>query len=164
MCDRPVAGEAKGRGGAGPHLGRLFSSVHRRPAAPARRRRTASLLVVLATAWTACEGPGNSADRAPVQPTVSVTTTTPGDDVTLSGRVTAAYGPHVFAVGSGAERAIVVTGTPVMVSVGSDVEVTGRVQVFRRGQLEAELGVDLGPAVDELENATCLVASVARLP
>lgn len=58
---------------------------------------------------------------------------------------------------------IVVTLTPVGASVGRDVDVTGRVRTFRRAELEAELGVDLGPAANELEERSCLVASVARL-
>lgn len=86
-----------------------------------------------------------------------------GDEITLSGRVTASYGIHVFAVGSGTERVIVVTLTPVGVSVGREIDVTGRVRTFRRAELEAELGVDLGPAADQLEDMSCLVASVARL-
>ena len=129
--------------------------------APARRRRTASLLVVLATAWPACHGPDGSAEPAP-QPTASVTTQR-GDEITLSGRVTESFGAHVFAVGSGAERVIVVTVTPAGVSIGGDVDVTGRVRTFRRVELEAELGVDLGSATNELEEESCLVASVTRL-
>ena len=151
-------------------LGRLHSSVpvgvdHESGgfAAPARRRRTAPLLVFLASAWTACEGPGSSVAPASTQPTVSVTTASRADDITLSGRVTAAYGAHIFVVGSGNEQVIVVAGTPAGASVGSDVEVTGRVTVFRRRELEADLGVDLGPAADELENDSCLVASAVRL-
>ena len=127
--------------------------------APAPTRRAAPLLVLLATAFSACEGPRSSVEPAS---TVPVTTTPRGDEVTVSGRVTAAHGPHIFVVGSGAERVVVVTGTAAAVSVGRDVDVTGRVTVFRRRDLEAELGVDLGPAADELENGSCLVASVAR--
>lgn len=56
-----------------------------------------------------------------------------------------------------------VTATPVAVSVGSDVDVTGRVRTFRRQELEDELRVDLGPGANELEETSCLVASVARL-
>ena len=97
-----------------------------------------------------------------MQATSSVTTTR-GDEITLRGRITATFGPHVFAVGSGAERVIVVTATPVAASVGRDVDVTGRVQTFRREELEAQLGVDLGPAPDALENGSCLLASVANL-
>ncbi len=118
--------------------------------------------MALATVWTACEGSGSSVEPASSPSTASVTTASRGDDVTLSGRVTAAYGAHVFVVGSGAERVIVVTRAASRVSVGGDVEVTGRVAIFRRTELEAELGVDLGPAPHELENADCLVATVAR--
>ncbi len=120
------------------------------------------MLVVLATAWPACEGPGSSVEPASTHSAVPATTTPRGDEVTVSGRVTAAHGPHIFVVGSGAERVVVVTGAAAAVSVGRDVDVTGRVTVFRRRDLEAELGVDLGPAADELENGSCLVASVAR--
>ena len=130
--------------------------------APARRRRTAPLLVVLATAWAACEGPGASVEPAPRGPTASVVTER-ADEITLSGRVTASFGAHVFAVGSGAERVVVVTATPVAASIGRDVDVTGRVRTFRRQELEAELGVDLGQGADGLEETSCLVASVARL-
>ncbi len=119
------------------------------------------MLVVLATAFSACEGPGSPVEPASTHSAVPATTTR-GDDVTVSGRVTAAHGPHIFVVGSGAERVVVVTRTAAAVSVGRDVDVTGRVTVFRRRDLEAELGVDLGPAADELENGSCLVASVAR--
>ena len=93
----------------------------------------------------------------------SVTTMPRMDEITLSGRVTAAYGPHIFVVGSGAERVVVVTGMPVAVAVGRDVDVTGQVRTFHRRELEAELGVDLGSAANELENGSCLLASVARL-
>ena len=120
------------------------------------------MLVALAAAWAACEGPGTP-ERASKQTTVSVPTTALADEITLSGRVTAAYGTHIFAVGSGAERVIVVTGTPIAVSAGRDVDVTGEVRTFRRQELEAELGVDLGPGADALENVSCLVASAARL-
>ena len=77
--------------------------------------------------------------------------------------MTAFFGAHLFAVGSGAERVVVVTATPMAVSIGRDVDVTGRVRTFRRLELEAELGVDLGEGANELENSSCLVASVARL-
>ena len=85
------------------------------------------------------------------------------DEITLSGRVTALFGAHLFAVGSGAERVVVVTATPVRVSIGSDVDVTGRVRTFRRQEIETELGVDLGERANELEETSCLLASVARL-
>jgi hypothetical protein len=130
--------------------------------APARRRRTAPLLVVLATAWAACEGPGASVEPASRRPTATAVTTV-ADEITLTGRVTAFLGLHLFAVGSGAERVVVVTATPVAASVGSHVDVTGRVRIFRRQELEAELGVDLGQGANELEETSCLVASVARL-
>lgn len=121
------------------------------------------MVVLLATtAWAACEGPRRSVQSASVQANGSVTTTR-GDEITLRGRITAAFGPHVFAVGSGAERVIVVTATPVAAWVGRDVDVTGRVQTFRREELEAQLGVDLGAVPDALENGTCLVASVAHV-
>jgi len=115
------------------------------------------------TASAACGGAGRSIEPASLHPTSSVTTLGRADEIALSGRVTAAYGPHVFVVGSGAERVIVVTEMPVAVSVGRDVDVTGRVRTFRRLELEAELGVDLGAAANELENASCLLASVARI-
>ena len=86
-----------------------------------------------------------------------------GGDISLSGRVTASFGAHVFAVGSGAERVVVVTAAPVGVSVGSDVDVTGQVRTFRRQELEAELGIDLGQEANELEETSCLMASVTRL-
>lgn len=73
------------------------------------------------------------------------------------------FGDHLFAVGSGAERVVVVTATPVKAWIGSEVDVTGRVRTFRRQELEAELGVDLGPRANELEENSCLVASFARL-
>ena len=120
------------------------------------------LLLVVATAWTACEGPRASVEPASQRPTTSVSTPR-GDELTLSGRVTASFGAHIFAVGSGAERVVVVTATPVGASIGRDVDVTGRVRTFRRQQLEAELGVDLGQGANELEDTSCLVASVARL-
>ena len=120
------------------------------------------MLLLLATAWAACEGQGASVEPASRRPTPSVTTPR-GDELTLSGRVTASFGAHVFAVGSGAERVVVVTATPVAVFIGSDVDVTGRIRIFRRQELEAELGVDLGPGANELEDTSCLVASVARL-
>lgn len=111
----------------------------------------------MATLSTACQAP------APSRPASLVTTTVHFDEITLSGRVTGAYGPHVFAVGSGVERVIVVTATPVAFSVGSDVDVTGHVRTFRRQELEVELGVDLGPSAVSLEDGSCLVASNARL-
>lgn len=113
--------------------------------------------------WTACVGPDSARQPASGQPTPSVTTTVHLDEITLSGRVTGAYGPHIFAVGSGPERVIVVIATPTAFSVGSDVDVTGHVRTFRRQELEAELGVDLGPAATSMEDGSCLVASVARL-
>ena len=121
------------------------------------------MLVVLAAACTACEGPGASEQPARRQPALSVTTAAPTDEITLSGRVTAAYGPHLFVVGSGAERVVVVTRMPVAVLVGSEVDVTGHARTFRRHELEVELGVALGAEADGLENGTCLVASIARL-
>ena len=100
-------------------------------------------------------------EPASQRPTASVRTER-GGELTLSGRVTASFGAHIFAVGSGAERVVVVTATPVTVSIGRDVDVTGRVRTFRRQELEAELGVDLGEGANELEDTSCLVASVAR--
>ncbi|HWI04561.1 MAG TPA: hypothetical protein VNT52_12185 [Acidimicrobiales bacterium] len=94
--------------------------------------------------------------------TASVPTTRAGE-VTLRGRITAAYGDHVFAVGSEVERVIVVTGARVGAAIGREVDVTGQVRTCRRQDLEGELGVDLAPAHQELENRSCLVASVARL-
>ena len=120
------------------------------------------MLLVLATAWAACEGPGASVEPAHIGPTESVVTPRAGE-ITLRGRVTASFGAHVFVVGSGAERVVVVTATPVGVSIGRDVDVTGRLRTFRRQELEAELRVDLGPGANELEETSCLVASVARL-
>jgi hypothetical protein len=95
--------------------------------------------------------------------TAASVATTRGDEVTLRGRVTAAYGDYVFAVGSEVERVIVVTGTRLGATIGREVGVTGRVRTCRRQELEGELGVDLAPAHQELENRSCLVASVARL-
>ena len=118
--------------------------------------------MVLATAWTACEGPGAPVEPASQGPAASVMTPR-ADEITLSGRVTASFGAHVFAVGTGAERVVVVTATPMAVSIGSDVDVTGRVRTFRRQELEADLGVNLGHEANELEETSCLVASVARL-
>ena len=121
------------------------------------------MLFVLAMAWAACEGPRPTGEGASMPTSASAPAPARGDEVTLSGRVTAAFGNHIFAVGSGAERVIVVTGTPAAVSVGRDVDVTGQVRTFRRAELEAELGVDLGPAANQLENLSCLVASAARV-
>lgn len=117
---------------------------------------------MLATSWAACERPGTSVEPASQEPPASVIIDR-ADEITLSGRVTASFGPYVFAVGSGAERVVVVTATPVAVSIGRDVDVTGRVRTFRRQELERELGVDLGQRANELEETSCLVASVARL-
>lgn len=75
-----------------------------------------------------------------------------------------AYGEHVLEVGSGRERTIVVVARPSAVPVDSVVEVTGRVRTFSRRELEAELGVDLGPGVAGLEGTTCLVVSGAQGP
>jgi hypothetical protein len=86
-----------------------------------------------------------------------------GEEITLSGRVTRMYGPHLFAVGSGPEQVTVVVVGPVAVTVGNDVEVSGSVRTCRRGALEAELGVALGPAIDGLEHGSCLVAATMRL-
>ncbi len=55
-----------------------------------------------------------------------------------------------------------VTVIPIRVSIGSEVDVTGRVRIFRRQALAAELGIDLGPETNELEDDSCLVASFAR--
>lgn len=121
------------------------------------------MLFVVATALAACEGPGPSGETGSSPTSASAPATTRDDEITLSGRVTAAYGNYIFAVGSGAERVIVVTGTPTAVSVGRDVDVTGQVRTFHRAELEAELGVDLGPAANQLENLSCLVASAARV-
>ncbi len=83
------------------------------------------------------------------------------DAVTLRGPVTQTYGPYVFAVGSGSERVVVVAAPAVAVGVGTTVEVTGRARTFRRDELEEALGggVVLGPETDELEGASCVVAT-----
>ena len=81
----------------------------------------------------------------------------------MSGPVTVTYGPHLFAVGSGREQVTVVVIAPVAVRVGNDIEVSGRARTCRRGELEAELGVALGPVMDGLESGSCLVAATARL-
>ena len=120
------------------------------------------MLLLLATAWTACEGPRPSVEPASQVPAASVITPR-ADEITLSGRVTAYFVAHIFAVGTGPERVVVVTATPVAVSVGSDVDVTGRVRTFRRRELEAELRIRLGEEANELEETSCLVASAARL-
>jgi hypothetical protein len=119
------------------------------------------LLVILASPmWAACEGRGRSVEPASSRPATSVTR---GDEITLRGRVTAAFSAHVFAVGSGAERVIVVTDAPTPASLGREIEATGRVSTFRPQELEAELGVDLDPATDALEDITCLLASMAQV-
>ncbi len=82
--------------------------------------------------------------------------------MSLTGPVTEFFGPYVFAVGSGAERVIVVTRVPAAVALGATVDVTGRVRTFHREQLEAELGVVLGPETDQLNDRGCLVATTAR--
>ncbi len=69
----------------------------------------------------------------------------------------------MFAVGSGPSRTIVVVAAAPAVVVGSEVEVTGRVRAFRRRELEAKLGVDLGGEVGPLEDGICLVATAARV-
>ena len=99
----------------------------------------------------------------PAPGTVTSTARVPADELSLSGRVTALYGDHVFTVGSGREQVNVVVARRVPVSVGSEVEVSGRVRTFRRAELEAELGIDLGPGVDALESRSCLVATTARV-
>ncbi len=119
-------------------------------------------MILAAFTWAACEGAGRppgSGSRRTAAPVV----TTRGDEVTLRGRVTAVYGEYVFAVGSEVERVIVVTSARIGATIGRDVDVTGRVRICRRQELEAELGVDLVAAHAELENRSCLVASIARL-
>jgi hypothetical protein len=118
-------------------------------------------LFLLAAALAACGDRDSAADRAP-----SPSTSAPlrsAEEVTLSGRVTVTYGPHLFAVGSGREQVTVVVAGPAPVTVGDEVEVSGRVRTCRRGELEAELGVALGPRLDELKNDSCLVAATTQL-
>lgn len=114
------------------------------------------VVVVLAAVPAACGGSGSGRST----PSVA---SAPGDDVTLSGQVTAIYGRHVFAVGSGVERVVVVMATPIQVTVGRDVEVTGRVRTFSREKLEAELAVEFGPDASRLEDSSCLLATTARV-
>ncbi len=113
-------------------------------------------------ALAACTAPEGSAVPPPAQSTVGPTTER-GDTLTLSGPVTASFGPYVFAVGSGVERVIVVTRVRTGAMPGATVDVTGRVRAFHRQQLEAELGVDLGPETDQLSDDRCLVATTARV-
>ncbi len=53
--------------------------------------------------------------------------------------------------------------TPIQVTVGRDVEVTGRVRTFSREKLEAELAVEFGPDASRLEDSSCLLATTARV-
>ncbi|MGH9264301.1 MAG: hypothetical protein ACRD1D_06365 [Acidimicrobiales bacterium] len=116
------------------------------------------LLVLLAAVSMACGGSGSGSGGS-----TSSAVSAHGDDVTLSGQVTAIYGRHLFAVGSGAERVVVVTATPIQVTVGRNVEVTGRVRTFSRAKLEAELAVQFGPHANRLEESSCLLATTARV-
>ena len=111
-------------------------------------------------AFAACGGQDKAVDGIPTPSTAAARV--PVDEITLSGRVTVTYGAHVFAVGSGRERAIVVVAGSAPVAVGSEVEVSGRIRTFRRRELEAELGVDLGPEADALEGYISLVARTVR--
>ncbi len=141
---------------------RFVPRVRKRSPAPSTRGRGSRYLALVAAALTACTAPEGLEGSRRVEPTVA-STTVPGDKVTLSGPVTAFFGPHVFAIGTGAERVIVVTRVPGAVSLGATVDVTGRVRTFDRRQLEAELGVDLGPEVEQLDDGRCLVATTARV-
>lgn len=114
----------------------------------------------MAAVLAACSRPQQAVDPAPGPATSTVRA--PADELSLSGRVTAVYGDHVFTVGSGREQVNVVVARRVPVSVGSEVEVSGRVRTFRRAELEAELGIDLA-GVDSLERQSCLVATTARV-
>ncbi len=132
------------------------------PLAAGKPRTSRVSLLMVFFAISAARGSGRPAGPEPSPPTVSVSTTR-GDDISLSGRVTATYAPYVFAVGSGVERVVVVTHVPIGVMVGSDGDVAGQVRTFRGDQLESEFGVDLGPETNQLENRSCLVATVARV-
>ncbi|MDQ4133107.1 MAG: hypothetical protein M3179_07870 [Actinomycetota bacterium] len=116
-------------------------------------------LVLLVTALIAGCGNRDGATRRRPEPTPPAREPLRGAEVSVKGRVTATYGSHVFEVGSGPERVIVVLARPHVHVIGSDVEVTGRVRTFRRQEIEAELGVGLGPEVSPLEEASCLVAT-----
>ena len=112
-------------------------------------------------AFPACTRQDQAVDGIPTPSTAAVRVA--GDEITLSGRVTVTYGAHVFAVGSGRERVIVVVAGTAPVAVGSEVEVSGRVRTFRRRELEEELGMDLGPEADALEGKSSLVARTVRV-
>ena len=83
--------------------------------------------------------------------------------VTLTGRVTRSYGSHVVQLGnSPSEPVLVVLPTPRTFPNGVRLEVSGRIRTFARADLEAELGVDLGPEVEGLAGSPCLVAAAVR--
>lgn len=121
-----------------------------------------AVVIVLAAAAVACGGAEGPAENQQSRSTVRVSTTR-GDDISLTGRITAAYGAYVFAVGSGVERAIVVLRSPIGITVGKEIHATGRVRIFRRKELELELGINLGEEANGLENRSCLVATVAHV-
>ncbi len=67
-----------------------------------------------------------------------------GGDISLSGTVTATFGAHVFAVGSGVGTDDRGDSRPIDAVTGDGVDVTGQPRAFRREELESKLGVDLG--------------------
>jgi hypothetical protein len=90
---------------------------------------------------------------------------TAGSDVTVRGPVTDVPGRHVVTIGrAGQEPLVVIFRQPTTVAVGSVLEVTGRVRTLRVGELEAELGIDLEPAVERFEGLSSLVASSFSVP
>ncbi len=84
--------------------------------------------------------------------------------ITLTGQVTRSFGPYVVQVGGPrSQPVLVVLPTASSFSEGTRLEVSGRISTFSRSDLEAELGVDLGPEVEALTGARCLIASSVRL-
>lgn len=88
-----------------------------------------------------------------------------GRDVTIRGPVTDVPARQVVTVGrAGQEPLVVILRQPTTVVVGSVLEVTGRVRTFRLAELEAELGMDLEPAVERFEGVSCLLVSRGPAP
>ncbi len=133
---------------------------------PVRQAKRSPLFAVLVMSGVLLVLTGCREGRGEVSGDVRTSTTVALADastITLTGHVTRSFGNHVTQLGTApSEPVIVVFPQPTAFPDGARVEVSGRIRTFSKADIEAELQIELGPEVDGLAGAKCLIAVSVR--
>ncbi len=133
---------------------------------PVRQAKRSPLVAVLVMSGVLLVLTGCREGRGEVDGDVRTSTIVPlaeASTITLTGHVTRSFGNHVVQLGTApSEPVIVVFPRASAFPEGARVEVSGRIRTFSKADIEAELGIELGPEVDGLAGAKCLIAASVR--